>query len=37
MNKKFLFSPAGLVGIAVALVFSVAVISLFPSLRIDLT
>ncbi|MCG8415444.1 MAG: GldG family protein [Pseudomonadales bacterium] len=37
MNKKFLFSPAGLVGIAVALVLSVAIISLLPSLRIDLT
>ncbi len=37
MNKKLLFSPAGLVGIAVALVLSVAIISLLPSLRIDLT
>ena len=37
MNKKFLFSPAGLAAIAVVLVISVAVISVFPSLRIDLT
>ncbi len=37
MSKKFLFSPTGLAAIAVALVISVAVISVFPSLRIDLT
>jgi ABC-type uncharacterized transport system involved in gliding motility auxiliary subunit len=37
MNSKALFSPAGLVGIAVALVISVVIISFLPSLRIDLT
>lgn len=37
MNKKFVFSPAGLISIAVALVVSVAFISFLPSLRIDLT
>ena len=37
MNKKSLFSSAGLVAIAVALVFAVAVISLLPGWRIDLT
>ena len=37
MNSKALFSPAGLVGIAVALLVSVIIISFLPSLRIDLT
>lgn len=37
MNTKALFSPAGLVGIAVALIVSVVIISFLPSLRIDLT
>jgi len=37
MNMKALFSSAGLALIAVALVIAVAVISLLPSLRIDLT
>jgi len=37
MNTKALFSSAGLAAIAVALVIAVAVISLLPSLRIDLT
>ena len=37
MNKKSLFSSAGLVVIAVALVLAVAVISLLPGWRIDLT
>lgn len=37
MNNKSLFSSAGLVGIAIALVVSVAVISMLPSFRIDLT
>jgi ABC-type uncharacterized transport system involved in gliding motility auxiliary subunit len=37
MNSKALFSPAGLVGIAVALLVSVVIISFLPSLRIDLT
>lgn len=37
MNMKALFSSAGLAAIAVALVIAVAVISLLPSLRIDLT
>jgi ABC-type uncharacterized transport system involved in gliding motility auxiliary subunit len=37
MNLKALFSSAGLAAIAVALVIAVAVISLLPSLRIDLT
>ena len=37
MNSKALFSPAGLVGIAVALIVSVVIISFLPSLRIDLT
>ena len=35
MNTKSLFSGAGLVAIAVALVFAVAVISLLPGWRID--
>ncbi|MDA1369266.1 MAG: GldG family protein [Proteobacteria bacterium] len=37
MNKKSVFSSIGLIGIAVAMVVSVAVISMLPSLRIDLT
>lgn len=37
MNYKTLFSSIGLVGIAVALIVSVAVISVLPSFRIDLT
>lgn len=37
MNSKALFSPAGLAGIAVALIVSVVIISFLPSLRIDLT
>ena len=37
MNTKSLFSSAGLVVIALALVFAVAVISLLPGWRIDLT
>jgi len=37
MNKKSLFSTAGIVAIAVFLVISVALISLLPGLRIDLT
>ena len=37
MNTKSLFSSAGLVVIAVALVFAVAIISLLPGWRIDLT
>lgn len=37
MNNKSLFSGIGLVAIGVGLVFCVAVISLLPSLRIDLT
>lgn len=37
MNMKALFSSAGLAAIAVALVIAVAIISLLPSLRIDLT
>lgn len=37
MNHKALFSSLGLVAIAITLVISVAVISLLPSLRIDLT
>lgn len=37
MNTKSVFSSIGLVAIAVALLFSVAVISMLPSLRIDLT
>jgi len=37
MNNKSLFSGIGLIAIAVALVVSVAVISVLPSLRIDLT
>jgi len=37
MNTKALFSSAGLAAIAVALVIAVAVISLLPSLRFDLT
>ncbi|MEQ8315628.1 MAG: Gldg family protein [Gammaproteobacteria bacterium] len=37
MNTKSIFSSAGLVGIAIALVVSVAVISMLPSFRIDLT
>ena len=37
MNRKSLFSSAGLVAIAVGLLLSVAVISLLPSFRIDLT
>ena len=37
MNSKSLFSSFGLAAIAIALLFSVAVISLLPSLRIDLT
>ena len=37
MNRNPLFSPAGLVAIAFALILGVAVISLLPGLRIDLT
>ncbi|MEX2130286.1 MAG: Gldg family protein [Pseudohongiellaceae bacterium] len=37
MNSKSLFSSAGLLSIAVFLLLSVAIISLIPSLRIDLT
>ncbi len=37
MNTKSLFSSAGLVVIALALIFAVAVISLLPGWRIDLT
>ena len=37
MNTKSLFSSAGLVVIAVGLVFAVAIISLLPGWRIDLT
>ena len=37
MKKKFLFSPFGLTTIAFTLLFGVLVISLMPSLRIDLT
>jgi ABC-type uncharacterized transport system involved in gliding motility auxiliary subunit len=37
MNKKSLFSTIGLIAIAAGLLLSVAVISLLPSLRIDLT
>ena len=37
MSNKSLFSSIGLVGIAVALIVSVAVISVLPSFRIDLT
>ena len=37
MNKKSVFSSMGLIGIAVAMIVSVAVISMLPSLRIDLT
>ena len=37
MKKKLLFSPLGLTAIAVTLLFGVLVISLIPSLRIDLT
>ncbi len=37
MNTKSLFSSIGLVAIAISMVFSVAVISLLPSFRIDLT
>ena len=37
MKKKFLFSPFGLTTIALTLLFGVLVISLMPSLRIDLT
>lgn len=37
MNTKSLFSTAGLVSIAVFVILSVAIISLMPSLRIDLT
>ncbi len=37
MNTKALFSSVGLAAIAVALVIAVAVISLLPSLRFDLT
>lgn len=37
VKKKSLFSAAGLAGIAVALVVSVAIISTLPGLRIDLT
>ena len=37
MKKKLLFSPLGLTAIAISLLFGVLVISLIPSLRIDLT
>ena len=37
MKKKLLFSPLGLTAIAITLLFGVLVISLIPSLRIDLT
>ncbi len=37
MNSKSIFSATGLVSIAVFLLFSVLVISLLPSVRIDLT
>ena len=37
MNSKSLFSGIGLIVIAVALVIGVAIISVLPSLRIDLT
>jgi len=37
MKKKLLFSPIGLAAIAITLLFGVLVISLIPSLRIDLT
>ena len=37
MNTKALFSSAGLVAIAVAMVFCVVLISFLPSLRVDLT
>ena len=37
MNIKSLSSSAGLIVIAVGLVFSVAIITMLPSLRIDLT
>ena len=37
MNSKSLYSSVGLVAIAVALIFSVALISMLPSLRLDLT
>ena len=37
MKKKLLFSPFGLTAIAVSLLFGVLIISLMPSLRIDLT
>lgn len=37
MNTKSLFSSLGLIAIAIALVFSVALISMFPNWRIDLT
>ncbi|MCB1672570.1 MAG: Gldg family protein [Gammaproteobacteria bacterium] len=37
MNSKSLFSTTGLISIAVFLLFSVLVISLLPSVRIDLT
>ena len=37
MKKKLLFSPFGLTTIAVSLLFGVFIISLMPSLRIDLT
>jgi len=37
MKKKLLFSPIGLTAIAITLLFGVLVISLIPSLRIDLT
>ncbi|MEZ5490136.1 MAG: Gldg family protein [Gammaproteobacteria bacterium] len=37
MNSKTLFSTTGLISIAVFLLFSVLVISLFPSIRVDLT
>ena len=37
MKRKLLFSPLGLTAIAITLLFGVFVISLIPSLRIDLT
>ncbi len=37
MNTKSLFSSVGLVGIAVALIVAVGIISVLPSFRIDLT
>ncbi len=37
MNKKSLFSAVGLLGIAIALIVSVAVISALPGWRVDLT